>query len=116
VPTIDAELLKSLTPMAVLLLVVLLVALGFIRGWIRTAVAISEVRADRDARLADKDAVIADKNEQIAMWRQAHRESEEAREVQADDLRVQHETTRATVELLRSLRIAGARGRDEESQ
>jgi hypothetical protein len=105
-PQIDAELLRALSPMAVLLLLVLLIVLGFIRGWIRTSIAIREVREDRDARLTDKDR-------QIAEWREAHRGSEDARELQATALRESLETTRATLEMMRAWRSAAASSRDE---
>jgi hypothetical protein len=105
-PTIDAELLKALSPMAVLLLIDLLIIWGFISGRIRTALSIREVREDRDARLADKDR-------QIAEWREAHRGSEDAREVQATALRESLDTTRATVELMRAWRSAAQMSRDE---
>lgn len=105
-PQIDAELLRALSPMAVLLLIVLLIVIAFIRGWIRTSISIREVREDRDARLADKDV-------QIAEWREAHRGSEEAREVQATALRESLDTTRATLEMMRAWRSAATASRDE---
>jgi hypothetical protein len=106
VPQIDAELLKALTPMAVLLLIVLLIVIAFIRGWIRTAVAIKEVREDRDARLADKDR-------QIEQWREAHRVSEEARELDATASREQLEQARMTLEIVRAIRAATDRRSNE---
>jgi ABC-type transport system involved in cytochrome bd biosynthesis fused ATPase/permease subunit len=109
VPTIDADLVKALTPGGLLLLLVLLMAAAFISGLIRPRSAIKEVREDRDARLADKDRQIAD-------WREAHRESEEAREVQAAALRESLEATRATAELLKAWRAAAALSRDESER
>lgn len=105
-PKIDAELVKALTPAGLLLLLVLLVVAAFLTGLVRPRSAIKEVREDRDARLADKDR-------QISEWREAHRGSEEAREVQAAALREALETGRAQVELIRAWRTAAARARDE---
>jgi len=101
VPKIDADLLRALSPMAVLLLIVLLIVIGFIRGWIRTAIAIQEVRADRDARLADSQ-------QQTADWREAHRLSETAREKQAEALRESLEVARAAEDALKGFRTATA--------
>lgn len=98
-PKIDAELLRALTPGGVLLVLVVLVVWGFISGRIRTAVAIKEVREDRDARLADKDR-------QIQEWRAAHAETEKARVLEAAANREQLEMTRMTLELVRAIRDA----------
>lgn len=105
-PKIDAELVKALTPAGLLLLLVLLIVTAFMLGWIRPRSAIAEVREDRDARLADKDR-------QIEQWREAHRGSEEAREVMAAALREALDTGRAQVEMMRAWRTAADRARNE---
>lgn len=105
-PQVDAELLKALTPTAVLLVMVLLVVWGFISGWIRSSVAVKEIREDRDARLADKDQL-------IEILREAHRTSEEARVLEATANREQLETSRLTLEVVRAIRDATGRDRAE---
>jgi hypothetical protein len=102
----DADLIRALTPAGLLLFLVLSVVSAFMAGWIRPGRAIVEVREDRDARLADKDR-------QIDQWREAHRTSEEARELEAAANREQAETTRMTLELVRAIRDAVDRGRRE---
>ncbi len=105
-PKIDAELIRALTPAGLLLLLVLMVVSAFMLGWIRPGRAIVEVREDRDARLADKDR-------QIDQWREAHRTSEEARELEATANREQLELTRMTLDLVRAIRDATDRKRTE---
>lgn len=105
-PKLDAELLKAMTPMAVLLVIVLLIVWGFISGRIRSAIAIGEVREDRDARLADRDRVIE------ILW-EANRTSEEARVLEAASNREQLEMTRMTLELVKAIRDATDRQQTE---
>jgi hypothetical protein len=105
-PEINAELIRSLTPAGLLLLLVLMLVSAFMVGWIRPGRAIVEVREDRDARLADKDR-------QIEQWREAHRLSEEARELGAAANREQIETSKVTLELVRGIRAAVDRRQSE---
>ena len=109
-PSIDADLVRSLTAGGLLLLLVLLLIMAFMLGLIRPRSAIREVREDRDARLADKD-------QQISEWREAHRGSEEAREVH----RVLGEITdtlRSCMQLTGSgkEKDAGERGSSDQSE
>lgn len=108
-PKIDGDLVRALTPGGLLLLLILLVVAAFLSGLVRPRSAIREVREDRDARLADKDR-------QIAEWREAHRVSEEAREVQGAGLREAVESMRATAELIKAWRSAAALSRDSERE
>lgn len=112
-PSIDAELIKALTPAGLLLLLTMCVVLAFMFGLIRPRSAIKEIRDDRDARLADLAVMLADKDRQIAEWRAAHTGSEAAREVQAAALRESLETSRAQVEMIRAWRTAADRAREE---
>lgn len=100
-PQIDAELLKALTAPVVLLLLVIMVVWGFISGRIRSAIAVKEIREDRDARLADKDR-------QIEIWREALRTREEAHGLQDAANREQLEVSRMTLELVRAIRADAA--------
>lgn len=89
-------------------------------GRLRTSKAIQEVRQDRDARILETidgagklatevkaaaearvDVImerLADQKEQTALWREAHRQSELAREIQAEALRTALDVARESEE------------------
>lgn len=98
-PTIDADLVKALTPTGLLLLLVLLLIAAFLTGLIRPRSAIKEVREDRDARLADKDTQIRTLQEAFSTEREARMKTDEA-------LREALESSRVTAAAFTAIRSA----------
>lgn len=96
---LSADFLKALSAPALLLLFFLIIVLAFIMGWVRPRSAVTEIREDRDARLAEVKA-------ERDTWREAHRISEQARELGAEATREQIEVSRAAVDALNGFRSA----------
>lgn len=78
-----------------------LAGIFFMLGWIRPRSAVTEIREDRDARIAEVSAERDD-------WKEAHRLSELAREKLKATNHEQLELTRAAVDALRGFRMAAS--------
>jgi hypothetical protein len=96
-PWLSVEWLTALTPSALLSLGVLLI----FTGKLRPKSAIDEIRQDRDARIAEA-------KEQIAVWREAYRISESARDKSAAALAESLEGLKLAEDALRAFRSASA--------
>ena len=89
----------NLTPSLLLLILVFLMMYFLMTGKLRTAIAVREIRQDRDDRLADY-------RQQIDDWKEAHAVSEKGRELQTQVAREALEASRTNEEIIKGLRVA----------
>lgn len=88
----SGENLKALTSQSVLPALLLFMGVNWIR--------------DRNARLRDKDQVIEDLHQEVQDWKDAHRASEEARQIKTEALREALEIARTSEAVITGLRKA----------
>jgi hypothetical protein len=98
-PPIPPGFWTEATPIGVLLFVLVLLIWGVVSGRLRSNVAVQEIRADRDARVAEY-------RKQAEDWREAFQKSESAREIQTTIAKEALATSRSTESIVQSLRVA----------
>lgn len=98
-PPIGEGFWTQATPVGVLLFILILLFWAVITGRLRSNVAVTEIRADRDARIAEYAKQAAD-------WKTAYDNSEKAREIQTLIAKDALEVSRTTEHVVNSLTVA----------